>query len=114
MKLLVRIILATIAVLVADLLLSGVHAVDLKTGLLVAIVLGVLNAVLRPILILLTLPVTLITLGLFVLVINAAMVLLAARIVPGFTVDGFWWALAFSLMMWVVQSVLFALDGRSK
>lgn len=114
MKILIRIILSTIAVLVADMLLSGVHAIDLKTGLLVAIVLGFLNAVLRPILLLLTFPVTLITLGLFVLVINAAMVLLAAKIVPGFTVDGFWWALAFSVVMWLVQSVLYALDGERK
>ncbi|MCO5275270.1 MAG: phage holin family protein [Flavobacteriales bacterium] len=111
MKLLIRILLSTIAVLVADLLLSGVHAPDFKTGLLVAVVLGLLNAVLRPLLILFTLPVTVLTLGLFVLVINAAMVLLAARIVPGFMVDGFWWALAFSVVMWAVQSVLLALDG---
>ncbi|MBK9421568.1 MAG: phage holin family protein [Flavobacteriales bacterium] len=111
MKILIRIILSTIAVLVADLLLSGVSAIDLKTGLLVAVVLGLLNGILRPILLLLTLPVTLLTLGLFVLVINAAMVLLAARIVPGFSVDGFWWALAFSVVMWAVQSVLYALDG---
>lgn len=114
MKLLLRILLSTIAVLVADLLLSGVNAPDLKTGLLVAVVLGVLNAVVRPILILLTLPVTVVSLGLFVLVINAGMVLLAARIVPGFTVDGFWWALAFSLVMWAVQGVLLALDGGEK
>lgn len=111
MKIIIRILLSTIAVLVADLLLSGVHAVDLKTGLLVAIVLGLLNAVVRPILVLLTLPVTVLTLGLFVLVINAAMVLLAARIVPGFTVNGFWWALAFSVVMWAVQGILLKLDG---
>lgn len=111
MKLLIRIILSTIAVLVADLVLPGVHAPDFTTGLLVAVVLGLLNAVLRPILLLLTLPVTVVTLGLFILVINAAMVLLAAKIVPGFTVDGFWWALAFSVVMWAVQSLLRALDG---
>src|SRR5690606_39282938 len=97
-----------------DLLLSGVKAPDLKTGLLVAVVLGVLNAVVRPLLLLLTLPVTVITLGLFVLVINAAMVMLAARIVPGFVVNGFWWALAFSVLMWAVQSMLLALDGGDK
>ena len=114
MRLIVRILLSTIAVLVADLLLSGVHAVDLKTGLLVAIVLGLLNAVVRPIFVLLTLPVTVLTLGLFILVINAAMVLLAAKIVPGFTVDGFWWALAFSVVMWLVQGVLTRIDGDSK
>ncbi len=111
MKLLIRILLSTIAVLVAAMLLPGVHAESLTTALLVAVVLGFLNAVLRPVLLLLTLPVTVLTLGLFVLVINAAMVLLAARIVPHFTVDGFWWALAFSIVMWAVQSVLMALDG---
>ncbi|HQV40208.1 MAG: phage holin family protein [Flavobacteriales bacterium] len=111
MKLIIRILLSTIAVLIADLLLSGVHPVDLKTSLLVAVVLGVLNAVVRPIIVLLTLPVTVVTLGLFVLVINAAMVMLAARIVPGFTVNGFWWALAFSVVMWAVQSALLKLDG---
>lgn len=114
MKLIIRILLSTIAVLVADLLLSGVHAPDFKTGLLVAVVLGLLNGFVRPLLVLLTLPVTVLTLGLFVLVINAAMVLLAARIVPGFTVDGFWWALAFSVVMWAVQSLLLALDGGSR
>lgn len=114
MKIIVRILLSTIAVLVADLLLSGVHAADLKTGLLVAVVLGLLNAIVRPVLVLLTLPVTVMTLGLFVLVINAAMVLLAARIVHGFVVNGFWWALAFSVVMWAVQSALLKLDGGDK
>ena len=114
MRLIVRIILSTIAVLVADLLLAGVHAADLRTGLLVAVVLGILNAVVRPLFVLLTLPVTVLTLGLFILVINAAMVLLAARIVPGFHVDGFWWALAFSVVMWLVQGLLRALDGGGK
>lgn len=114
MNLLIRILLSTIAVLVADLLLAGVHAADLKTGLLVAIVLGVLNAVVRPLLVLFTLPVTVLTLGLFLLVINAIMVLLAARIVPGFTVDGFWWALAFSIIVSVVQSLLNSLDRKAR
>lgn len=114
MNLLIRILLATVAVLVTDLLLPGVNAADLKTGLLVAIVLGVLNAVVKPLLLLLTLPVTVLTMGLFVLVINAAMVLLAANIVPGFTVDSFWWALAFSVIMWAVQGVLMTLDGGGK
>lgn len=114
MNLLIRILLATVAVLITDLLLPGVEAADLKTGLLVAIVLGALNAVVKPLLVLLTLPVTVLTMGLFVLVINAAMVMLAARIVPGFTVDGFWWALAFSVVMWAVQGLLQRLDdGRA-
>ena len=79
MKLIIRLIISTIAVLVTDLLLSGVHAQDFMTGLLVAVVLGLLNTFVRPLFILLTLPVTIFTLGLFLLVINAGMVLLASQ-----------------------------------
>lgn len=113
MQLIVRLIISTIAVLVTDLLLSGVHAEDFLTGLLVAVVLGLLNTVLKPLLVILTLPVTVITLGLFLLVINAGMVLLAARIVPGFVVESFWWALGFSLVLSLVQGFLNALDRRN-
>ncbi len=88
MKIIIRLILSTIAVLVADQLLSGVSADTWQTGLIVAIVLGLLNTFVRPLIILLTLPVTLVTLGLFILVINAGMVMLAARFVPGFVVPG--------------------------
>lgn len=110
MQLIIRLIISTIAVLVTDLLLPGVHADDFVTGLLVAVVLGLLNAFLKPLLILLTLPVTLLTMGLFLLVINAGLVLLAARIVPGFVVESFWWALGFSLLLSVVQGFLQGLD----
>lgn len=110
MNLILRLIVSTIAVLVADLLLPGVEAKDLVTGLLVAIVLGLLNTFLKPLLLLLTLPVTVLTLGLFILVINAGLVLLAARIVDSFQVDGFWWALLFSIIMSIVQSVLQGMD----
>ena len=117
MNLLVRLIIATLAVLITDLLLPGVSLGDmgttngLITALLVAAVLGLLNSIVRPILIFLTLPVTLVTLGLFILVINAAMVLLADRLIDGFTVNGFWWALAFSVVQWLVQGFLNTLDG---
>lgn len=114
MKILIRLVLSTIAVLVAALLLRGVHADTWQTALLVAVVLGLLNAFVRPLLILLTLPVTLLTLGIFILIINAGMVMLAARIVPGFVVDGFWWALAFSLVQWAVQGFLLSLDGGER
>jgi putative membrane protein len=110
MELLIRLIITTIAVLVTDLLLPGVHANDFVTGLLVAVVLGLLNTFLKPLLILFTLPVTLLTLGLFLLVINAGMVMLAARIVPGFVVESFWWAVAFSIILSVVQGFLQSLD----
>ena len=117
MNLLVRLIIATLAVLITDLLLPGVSLGDmgttngLITALLVAAILGLLNSIVRPILIFLTLPVTLVTLGLFILVINAAMVLLADRLIDGFTVNGFWWALAFSVVQWLVQGFLNTLDG---
>lgn len=111
MKILIRLIISTIAVLVTDLLLSGVHAQDFLTGLLVAVVLGLLNTFVRPILILFTLPATIFTMGLFLLVINATMVMLAAKLVPGFVVESFWWALGFSLLLGVVQGFLNALDG---
>lgn len=110
MDLLIRLIISTIAVLVTDLLLPGVHADDFLTGLLVAVVLGLLNTFLKPLLVLLTLPVTLVTLGLFLLVINAGMVMLAARIVPGFVVESFWWALGFSIILSLVQGFLQGLD----
>lgn len=119
MKLIVRLIISTIAVLLTDLLLSGVSIGDMDstqgfiTALLVAAVLGLLNTVLKPILIILTLPISFITLGLFLLVINAGMVLLAAKLVPGFVVESFWWALGFSLLLSIVQGFLNALDGGS-
>ena len=114
MKILIRLVLSTIAVLVAGMLLHGVHLGSWQTALIVAVVLGLLNSFVRPLIILLTLPVTVITLGLFVLAINAAMVLLAARLVTGFSVDSFWWALGFSIVQWAVQGFLLSLDGGEK
>ena len=106
MHILLRLIGSTIAVLVAGLVLPGVHAQDLLTAITVAVVLALLNTFLKPLLLLLTLPVTVLTLGLFILVINAALVLLADRIVPTFQVDGFWWALLFSIIVSIIQGLL--------
>ncbi len=114
MKLLIRMVISTIAVLVTDMLLAGVQLGEFPAALWVAIVLGFLNAVVRPLLILLTLPVTLVTLGLFVLVINAGMVMLTAQLLDGFHVRNFWWALAFSVVLWAVQGFLLAIDGGEK
>lgn len=110
MKLLIRLVISTLAVLVADLLLRGVHSDQFISSLLVAVVLGLLNTFIRPLIILLTLPVTVVTLGLFILAINAALVLLAANLVDGFVVEGFWWAVAFSLVQWAVQGLLMGMD----
>ncbi len=114
MKLLIRLVISTIAVLVTDMLLAGVQLGEFPAALWVAIVLGFLNAVVRPLLILLTLPVTLVTLGLFVLVINAGIVMLTAQLLDGFHVRNFWWAIAFSVVLWAVQGFLLAIDGGEK
>lgn len=120
MNIIVRLIISTLAVLIADLLLRGVSLgpMDTLNGVLTAVltaaVLALLNGILKPVLVLLTLPITFFTLGLFLLVINAGLVLLAAKLIPDFTVDSFWWALGFSLVLSIVQGFLNALDGSAK
>lgn len=120
MNTLLRILIGTIAVLVADLLLRGVSLGDMDTvngvltAILTAAVLALLNTFLKPLLILFTLPITVVSLGLFLLVINALLVMLAARIVPGFVLDmpRFWWALSFSLIVSFVQGLLTRMDRQ--
>ena len=86
--------------------LSGVHIPDFKDALIFALVLAVLNAIIKPILIILTLPITIVTLGLFLFVINAIIILLADKAMDGVRIDGFWWALIFSLILSVISSIL--------
>lgn len=99
-----RILLSAVAVVVASLLLPGVEVTGWWDAVLVALVLSVLNAFIKPILIFLTLPATVVTFGLFLLVINTVIILLADTIVSGFTVSSFWWALLFSLIMSLINS----------
>ncbi len=106
MKFLIKIILSSFSVIVADWLLKGVNIEDYLTSILVAFVLAVLNMILKPILVLLTIPITMITFGFFLLVINAVIVLVASDIVPGFTINGFWWAVAFSLIVSLLNSII--------
>ena len=89
-------------------LLKGIHIDTYWTALVFALVLAIANFIVRPLLIILTIPLTIITLGLFLLVINALTVLLAARLVNGIQVDGFWWALLFGLLLSIVSSLLFS------
>ena len=86
--------------------LNGVHVDDFWTALIFALVLAILNVIAKPILIILTLPVTLITLGLFLFVVNALIVLLASRFVEGFSIDNFWWGLLFSLLLSIIMSII--------
>ena len=99
-------IVSGMAVFVVSRLLPGVHTDSFTTALVVAVVIGVVNVTVKPILFLLTLPVTIITLGLFALVINAVAVLLVDTVVPGFKVDSLLWALAFSVVLSLINSFL--------
>jgi putative membrane protein len=85
-----------------------------STSLIVAVVLGLLNLFVKPILVLFTLPVTIFTLGLFLLVINAVIILLCTKLVDGFKVDGFLGALLFSIILSLSQSLVFAITGENK
>jgi putative membrane protein len=85
-------------------LLPAVQVSDFSTALLVALVLGLLNAIVRPVLALLTLPITVLTLGLFLFVINGLMFWLVARMLDGFTVTSFWWAVLAALLYSVISS----------
>ncbi len=104
-NLLVKILLGGIAILIAEFLLPGIHIDRFTTGFILAAVIILINITLKPLLILLTLPITVITLGLFLLVINALMIMLADRIIPGFQVDGFWWAILFAIVLSVINSL---------
>lgn len=103
---LLKIIVGAISVFLADFLLMGVQVSSWLSALVLVIVIILLNFTIKPLLILLTLPLSLLTFGLFLLVINALVVLIAAELTPGFTVDGFWWAMAFALILSVINSML--------
>lgn len=105
-QLLLNWLVAALAVLVTGYVLPGIHIQGFGVALVLVIILGLINAILKPILIVLTLPVNILTLGLFTLVINGFLILLAAKIVPGFSVNGFWWAVLFSLVLSLVNGAL--------
>ncbi|MBX0332024.1 phage holin family protein [Pontibacter sp. HSC-14F20] len=106
MGIIIKILLTGVAALLAAYLLPGVHIDGFITALILAAVLALLNAVVRPILVILTIPVTILTLGLFLLVINALIILLADYLIGGFDVDGFLWALIFSLLLSLITAIL--------
>lgn len=105
----VNLIVSALAVIISAYVLPGVKVDGFLTAVVVAVVLGVVNMFIKPILILLALPLTILSLGLFTFVINAFLILLVSNIVPGFKVDGFLWALIFSLVLSIVGSLLHTL-----
>jgi putative membrane protein len=106
--------ITTFAVLIADLLLPGITHQTWRDLLLASLLLGVLNAIVRPLLMLVALPLLILTLGLFMLVINALLLLLVGQIVHGFEVAGFGWAVLGSLIISVITLVLNTLTGSGK
>jgi putative membrane protein len=112
---LIKLIISSFAVYITGWLLSGVHIgyPAYLNSLLIAFVLLILNKYLKPVLVILTIPVTLFSFGLFLLIINALIILLASEFVESFTVDGFWTALFFSIILSIVTSLLEAI-GRIK
>jgi len=106
MGILLKWLLMTVAIIITAYLLPGISIESGKTALLTALVLGLVNAVLRPILLVLTIPLTIITLGLFIFILNGLLVLLTSAVVSGFTVVNIWWAILFSLVFSVVSFVL--------
>jgi len=114
MNVLLRIIISAIVAFALSYILSGVHIQSFVTALILAVVLGLLNIFVKPILIILTLPITIFTFGLFLFVINALIILLAAKFVNGFRVDGFWWALLFSLLLSILTSFLYKKSTKTE
>lgn len=115
MTLLIRIFVTAVLVMLLANWLPGVAVLDFFNAVLVAIVLGLLNVFVKPILILFTLPVTIFTFGLFLLVINALMIQFSGYIVGGFKVESFWYALLFSIVLSISQSIVYNItDSSSK
>lgn len=107
-----RILLTAVVVVFLAKFLPGVTVAGYVTAIIVALVLALLNLIVKPVLVLLTLPVTILTFGLFLIVINAIIILLADAFVGGFDVSGFWIAVLFSILLSIFQSLLFSLADR--
>jgi putative membrane protein len=114
-KFFAKTVATALAVLFASYILKGVHVDTTITALIVALVLGLLNSFIKPILVILTIPITILTLGLFLLVINIIIVKWVAGLVPGFTIaDGWFTPLIFSLVVSFVASIIEAIIGTNK
>lgn len=114
MNIIIKLLLNAAAVFILANVLPGVKVDGYWGALLVALVLSILNIIVKPILVLFTLPVTILTLGLFLLIINALIILLADGLIDGFTVSSFWWALIFSILLSILQSALHTLLKADK
>jgi putative membrane protein len=106
MKLIINIVLSAVAVIIGAYLIPGVKVDGFGYAIIVAIVISILNALVKPILVILTIPVTFFTLGLFLFVIDAIVILMAGNLISGFHVNGFWPALFFSIIIGIISWLL--------
>ena len=110
MGLLIRWLILTVAIISASYLLEGIHISGFFSAFFAAAILGILNALFRPVLLLLTLPINILTFGLFTFIINALMLKRASGVIPGFEVHGFWTAvfgaLIISVVSWLLNSFI--------
>lgn len=111
-NILINWLIMALAVIASAYVLPGVTVASFVAALVVALVLGILNALIKPLLIILTLPISILTLGLFTFVINAFLVWVAAAIVNGFQVRSFWWALIFGIVLAIFQFLINSILGR--
>ncbi|NVK27287.1 MAG: phage holin family protein [Flavobacteriia bacterium] len=110
----ISLLVNTLSILLASYLLTGVHVASPTKAIIVAAVLALLNVTLKPLLIILTLPLTLFSFGLFLFVINAIVIYVAADWIDGFGVDSFWWAVFFSLLISFINSVLYKFGEKQR
>lgn len=106
MNTIIQWLIYALAIVISAYILPGVHIASFVTALVLAVVLSIINLFVRPLLVVLTLPVTIFTLGLFLFILNALLIMFAAYIVPGFVVASFWWALLFAIVLSLVRGVL--------
>lgn len=106
MKIIINWLLYAVAIMITAYILPGVTLTGIVPALILAVVLGAINAIIKPVLLLITLPLNILTLGLFTFVINALLIMLAAAIVAGFSVSSFWWAMLFAVVLSVVNWVI--------
>jgi len=109
MRFILKLLVSSLAVFFGAYILNGVYIEGFPTAILVALLLGFLNAFLKPVLVILTIPITLLTFGLFLLAINAGIILLADYALSGFTVDSFFTAVLYSIIVSVITWILEAI-----
>jgi putative membrane protein len=106
MKIITNLLISTVAVVIGSYLIPGIQVEGFMVAIIVAFIIGLFNAFLKPILVILTIPATFFTLGLFLFVIDAVIILLAGQLINGFVVEGFWPALFFSMVIGLISWLL--------